>query len=190
LAASVLALSSGTRAVDERLPRTLAMNEELNHWAACYHEAGHAVFAYEVGWWVNYEGIEVGTKECTGLGCREIDYTPWRRVCVFLAGLMAEYKFLRLKTFPHEDELAQFLADIRAGRHRTGDETEVLRALADQFPNVTDAELIDLYKGYQKVLLKEMDNGNGLWNRITHLAEALFKKPRLTPDEVEAVLEN
>jgi len=166
------------------------MNKELNHWAACYHEAGHAVSAYQVGWWVNSEGVEVGAKECTGLGCREIDYTPWRRAYVFMGGLMAEYKFLRLKSFPREAELADILAAVRAGERRDGDESEILRALADQFPDAPDADLIDLYKEYRRVLLKEMDTGNGFWNRITHLAEALFRKPRLSPDEVEALLEN
>lgn len=165
------------------------MNKELNRWAACYHEAGHAASAYQVGWWVNSEGVEVGTSECTGLGCREIDYTPWRRAYVFMAGLMAEYKFLRLNSFPRDRDLADILAALRSGEPRDGDEVEVMRALTEQFPDAADGELIDLYREYRQVLLREMDRTDGLWDRITRLAEALFRQPHLTADEVEALIE-
>jgi len=176
------------RGGEEPAPHTLAANRELNRWAACYHEAGHAVSAYEVGWWVNSEGVEVGNRECTGLGCREIDFTPWRRAYVFMAGLMAEYKFLRLKSFPREAELADILAAIRAGERCDGDEGEVLRALAEQFPEAPEADLIDLYREYRQVLLTEMDRKTGFWDRITHLAEALFRNPHLSADQVETLL--
>lgn len=146
------------------------------------------MFAYEVGWWVNYEGVEVGNREYTGIGCREIDYTPWRRACVFMAGLMAEYRFLHLKSFPHETELAEILAAIRSGERPTDDQSEILKALAEQFPTAPDGDLIDLYKEYQQVLLREMETSDSLWDRIQRVAEALFRKPKLTPDDVEALL--
>jgi hypothetical protein len=185
----VLPYSSTTKTADDEPPRTLAMDKERNHWAACYHEAGHAVFAYEVGWWVNYEGVEVGNREYTGIGCLEIDYTPWRRACVFMAGLMAEYKFLHLKSFPRDAELSNILTAVRAGHQQEGDEAEILRALVDQFPDAPDGDLIDLYREYQQVLLYEMEKSDSLWNRIQKIAQALFQKPRLTADEVEALLE-
>jgi hypothetical protein len=158
-----------------------------NRWAAAYHEAGHAVFAYEVGWWVNYEGIDI-EQQFTGLGCREIDYTPWRRVWVHLAGPMAEYRFLGLSPFPDDRHLSGVLSAVRHGSHPAGDEGEVFRALVEQFPDEVDRGLLALYRRFAEQVWHEITGDAPLWNRIESLAAVLFRKGKLKPDAIELLI--
>ena len=172
----------------DRTSNVSILDQITDHWAACYHEAGHAILAYEVGWWVNFEGLEVDGQEYTGLGCREIDFTPWRRIWVHLAGLMAESKLLQREPFRGRDGLYHILSDVKTGRNVTGDAGEVLRAILVQFPNSTDQELINAYQEYERELWKEINDNQALWQRIDCVAKALYEKNKLTADEVEDLL--
>ena len=164
-----------------------AAAQTRNRWAAAYHEAGHAVFAYEVGWWVNYEGIDID-RQFTGLGCREIDYTPWRRAWVHLAGPLAEYRFLGTSPHPDIDRLAILLAKIRQGGHPPGDDREVLSALSDQFPDAADNVVLDEYRVYASEVWHELTCDQRLWRRIEAVAAELFRKSRLSADDVELLI--
>lgn len=172
----------------DRTSNVSILDQITDHWAACYHEAGHAILAYEVGWWVNFEGLEVDGQEYTGLGCREIDFTPWRLIWVHLAGLMAESKLLQREPFRGRDGLYHILSDVKTGRNVTGDAGEVLRAILVQFPSATDQELINAYQEYERELWQEINHNKALWQRIDCVAKALYEKNKLTADEVEDLL--
>src|SRR5258708_29544506 len=61
-----------------------------------YHEAGHAVVAYEFGWWVRRGGVRVCPSPVHGMiGWASLSgiYNTGTDICVSMAGLLAEEKF-------------------------------------------------------------------------------------------------
>jgi hypothetical protein len=72
------------------MTKHLSQDELQRHASAC-HEAAHAVVAYNVGFWVNDEGVEIDDRQYTGYRLREIDNTTWRRLNVALAGWIGEH---------------------------------------------------------------------------------------------------
>ena len=82
--------------------------------AIAYHEAGHVVVAYEFGWSVARGGVRLGVWAHARLRHRESDNIVLARVCVHMAGLLAEQKFYELEWHLQED-VVRHLRAVRAG---------------------------------------------------------------------------
>ena len=106
--------------------------QRLQRRAAAYHEAGHAVVAYLVGWWVNDEGVEIDDRQYTGLRCYVQDHNIPGRALICLAGRLAEYKWLRQpgRCRYSDDDLQSIIDDIRYDQEEVeGDAFDLLELL-------------------------------------------------------------
>jgi hypothetical protein len=61
--------------------------------AAAYHEAGHVVVAYLLGWTLNDEGAEIDDRQYTGLRRQRFLDTTARNVMIRFAGWLAEHRY-------------------------------------------------------------------------------------------------
>lgn len=84
--------------------------------AIAYHEAGHVVVACEFGWWVWRGGVRLGAwAHARFRRHSNSDNTMRARVCVYMAGLLAEQKYHGLKWRLEEDIIREIRA-VRAGQ--------------------------------------------------------------------------
>ncbi len=115
-----------------------------------YHEAAHAVVAYNYGGWVNHEGIEIagvgpGTRDWAGLSIqRRYNYTPTAAIQISIAGHMAELKFAGMDCLRKIEDLDFIIYDLRLcdGEDSEGDDRYVFELLIKQHPEASDKELI------------------------------------------------
>ncbi len=165
--------------------------DEMQRMAAAYHEAGHAVIAYQVGCWVNPDGVEIDRRQYTGLCCREYDHNEWRRVWTALAGWLSEYCWHGRGGFHSDMDLEYCINEARLDEDETmggeGDDIEVFSAILESHSDSTDETLIAIYRKYEKEVWETLADDR-VWSAITEVAEALFKKGALTASEVEALM--
>jgi hypothetical protein len=160
--------------------------------AAAYHEAGHVVIAYHVGWWVNPEGVEIDERQYTGLRCNKEDDITDRAVLVDLAGWLSEFEWHGLGGLRSNDDLVSAIQEVRDCRDFTeepdedwgwGDDEEAFHRLLADFPGASDNELLVMYRDYQvrvQALMKEP----AIWRAIEAVAAALTARGRLNDNEV------
>lgn len=162
-----------------------------------YHEAGHAVVAYQLGWWVRYieiEGVGEGSKDYTGLSSYEYDRTYWRRVSINCAGWLSGWKNdkkgLRLQPDNH---LEYILEDLKAApleeEEQAADDYDSLIAIRTEYPNWKDEQVIQEFRQMEEGCW-EMLADPTVWRQINGVASLLLSKGKITREEAEAVLES
>ncbi|WP_321528308.1 hypothetical protein [Sedimenticola selenatireducens] len=156
-----------------------------------YHEAGHTVIAYQVGWWVRYVAIERvgdGKRDYTAVSCRSWDHTAWRRVIINCAGWQAGCKHDPRHSFKIDtDSLKEDLEFYIDDELEEGDQLDSLRAIREEQPDRSDSEIIDCFRSLEAECW-EMLNNPEIWANVVKVAEALLVKGKLLQDEVEALL--
>jgi hypothetical protein len=163
--------------------------------AVAYHEAGHVVVAYEFGWWVRRGGVRLGAWAHARLQHRESDHTVRARVCVYMAGLLAEQKFHGLEWHLEED-VVEHVRAVRAsgedeGNLRGGpsDLRAVALALLDDDPPISlaDTRAAVIYcQEYTEALLDD----SRVWAGVERLAKVLYRRRYLSPRAVKQVLDD
>ena len=159
--------------------------------AIAYHEAGHVVVAYEFGWWVRRGGVRLGAWAHARLQHRESDNTVRARVCVYMAGLLAEQKFHGLEWHLEED-VVKHLRAVRAGQDEgvrldPSDFRGIALALLDDDPPISFAgarRVVVYCQEYTEALLDDPR----VWAGVERLAKALSRRRYLSPRAVKKVL--
>ena len=148
-----------------------------------YHEAGHAIVAYEFGWWVRRGGVRISAWAHASLQHHKSDDNLRANICVSMAGLLAEEKFLGQQwRFEEEviDELRALRVALRAGnaeyvRLYPSDLRAIALALLDDDPTTS---LI----GARRVVAYLRNETNALlddprvWGGIERVAKALLRR--------------
>ena len=164
-----------------------------------YHEAGHVVVAYEFGWWVRRGGVRLGAWAHARLRHSEADYTVLgesdnmmlAKVCISMAGLLAEEKFHGIQ-WHFEEEVVDHVRAVRAGESEgayldPSDLRAVALALLDDDPAIS-------FAGARRVVAYCRDVTNALlddprvWAGAERLAKALYRRRYLSPRAVKKVL--
>src|SRR5262245_31944491 len=115
------------------------MRSENERARTAYHEAGHVVVAYEFGWWVRRGGVRLWPLPRVKLLYR--DYTVLARVCVSMAGLLAEQKFHGVQ-WRFEEDVVKHVQTVRAGKDEIenlfpSDLRKIALALIDDDPLIS-----------------------------------------------------
>jgi hypothetical protein len=158
--------------------------------STAYHEAAHVVVAYEFGWWVWRGGIRICRCPQASLGWRSEDYNSRARICVGMAGLVAEEKLHSLRC-GFEDEVIRHILALRAGEETSpivvSDERAVALAIVEDEPCRT-------LSGARRVIAYWRDETNSLldqprvWGGIERLAKKLVRRRYLSPRGVAQAL--
>jgi len=160
-----------------------------------YHEAGHVVVIYEFGWWVSRGGVRIVWAWGRGPHVRrrqyDSDYTERARVCVSMAGLLAEQKFHGVQWRFEEDVVEHFRA-VRAGKDEIAnlypsDLRNIALALFDDDPCTSlngVRRVVAYYRNITNALLDEPR----VWGGVERVAQALIRRRYLSPRAVKQVL--
>jgi hypothetical protein len=159
--------------------------------AIAYHEAGHVVVAYEFGWFVGRGGVRLGAWPHVRTRYHESEYTLRARICVSLAGLLAEQKFSGLE-WQLEEEVVEHLQAVRAGEDEglyagPSDLRKIALALLDDDPPISlaDTRAAVIYcQEYTEALLDD----SRVWAGVERLAKVLYRRRYLSPRAVKQVL--
>jgi hypothetical protein len=160
--------------------------------AIAYHEAGHVVVACEFGWWVWRGGVRLGAwAHARFRRHSNSDNTMRARVCVYMAGLLAEQKYHGLKWRLEEDIIREIRA-VRAGQDEgvrldPSDLRAVALALLDDDPPISlaGARRVVIYcQKYTEALLDDPR----VWAGAERLAKVLSRRRYLSPRAVKHVL--
>jgi hypothetical protein len=159
--------------------------------AIAYHEAGHVVVAYEFGWWVRRGGVRLGGWAHARLRHHPSGNTLLARVCVYMAGLLAEQRFHGVQWDLEEDFLEHIRA-VRAGKGEgavldPSDFRAVALALLDDDPAIPLAEApgaLSYCRDYTNALLDDPR----VWAGVERLAKKLARRRYLSPRAVRQVL--
>jgi hypothetical protein len=173
------------------------INRSLDNIATAYHEAGHVVIIYEFGWWVSRGGVRIVWAWGRGPHVRwrqyDSDYTVDARVCVSMAGLLAEQKFLgEQRRF--EENVVEHVRAVRARKNEIANlYPSDLRQIALALLDVDGDPAISLngvrravayYRNVTNALLDEPR----VWGGVERVAKALIRRRYLSPRAVKKVL--
>lgn len=160
--------------------------------AGAYHEAGHAVWAYHVGWRVSAEGVEIEPRQHTGLSSPSLDRHSFREIEVSLAGWLSEHRHHgRGARHRSDDDLDHALYEELAYPDPDEDQSDdaaALKVVVDSCPRATDRELFTMFRECQDDVWRELCESETLWPQIEHVAAALIEQRRLTAQQVERLL--
>ena len=156
-----------------------------------YHEAGHVVLAYEFGWCVRRGGVRIGAWAHARLRHREADDTMLARICIYMAGLLAEQKFLGVQ-WRFEEDVIEHVRAVRAGedeglRLDPSDLRAIALALLEDEPagSLSGARRVVTYcRNQTNALLDEPR----VWGGVERVAKALFRRRHLSPRAVKQLL--
>jgi hypothetical protein len=164
-----------------------------------YHEAGHVVVAYEFGWWVRRGGVRLGAWAHARLRHRKSDYTVLgvsdnmmlARVCIRMAGLLAEEKFHGIQ-WQFEEEVVDHVRAVRAGESEgayldPSDLRAIALALLDDDPPISLAGARRVVTYCRNVTNALLDDPR-VWGGVERLAKALYRRRYLSPRAVKKVL--
>jgi hypothetical protein len=156
-----------------------------------YHEAGHVVVAYEFGWWVRRGGVRIGAWAHARLQHRKSDYTMLADICIHMAGLLAEQKFLGLQ-WHFEEAVIEHLRAVRAGKDEglrlyPTDTRAIALALLEDDPTIclSGARGVVAYCQNQTNALLDEPR---VWGGVERLAKVLYRRRYLSPRAVKKVL--
>ena len=156
-----------------------------------YHEAGHVVVAYEFGWWVCRGGVRIGAWAHARLRHRESDDTVLARVCVSMAGLLAEQKFLGVQ-WRFEEDVVKHVRAVRAGedeglRLYPSDLRAIALALLDDDPPIS-LNAVRRVVAYCRNVTDALLDEPRVWGGVERVAKALFRRRYLSPRTVKQLL--
>ena len=158
-----------------------------------YHEAGHVAIAYEFGWWVRRGGVRISSWAHASLRHPESDFNNVRaQICVYMAGLLAEEKFIG-QHWHFEEEVVDHLRALRTGQNEhlnlyPNDLRAIALALFEDDPTTTfaDARFAVTYYHEQTTA---MLNEPRVWGGVERVARALLRRRYpLSPRVVRQVL--
>ena len=75
----------------------MSLKDDLE--SCAYHEAGHAVAAYEFGWYLRHGGVRIGKNAKARLRTPDELRTPEAEIVVTLAGWVADAKYCGVKAW-------------------------------------------------------------------------------------------
>jgi len=156
-----------------------------------YHEAGHVVILCEFGWWVSRGGVRIGAAAYTNWQFYESDYTEVARVCVSMAGLLAEQKFHGVQ-WRFEEDVVEHVRAVRAGEDEgvglfPSDLRAIALALLDDDPCISlngVRRAVAYYRNVTNALLDEPR----VWGGVERVAKALICRRHLSPRAVKQAL--
>src|SRR5262245_51455100 len=156
-----------------------------------YHEAGHVVVAYEFGWWVRRVGVRLWPLPRVKLLYR--DYTLLARVCVSMAGLLAEQKFHGVQ-WRFEEDVVEHVRAVRAGKDEVenlspSDLRKIALALIDDDPLIScDLNGVRRVVAYYRDITNALLDEPRVWGGVERVAQALIRRRYLSPRAVKQVL--
>lgn len=158
---------------------------------AAFHEAGHAVIAYEVGWccrYVEIEGVRNGTENYTAVAYRAFDRNLWRKLLGNHAGRLAGAKYLD-RVFPYADEGdLQFVVEtVREDEVFGSDDAESVQSILKEHLGASDQAVMAIFREYERECW-EMLQDEVVWSKVERLAAALLEHGRIDRREVERIL--
>ena len=171
----------------------------LTRESVAYHEAGHVVVAYQFGWWVHRGGVRLGGWAHARLRHRRADYTVLgtsenmllARICIRIAGLLAEEKFHGIQ-WHFEEEVVDHVRAVRAGESEgaylyPSDLRAVALALLDDDPTISFAGARRVVTYCRNVTNALLDDPR-VWEGVERLAKVLHRRGYLSPRAVKKVL--
>ena len=172
---------------------TQQINRALDNIATAYHEAGHVVAVYEFGWWVRRGGLRIGALAHTCLDFYESDYTERARVCVSMAGPIAEQIFHGIEE-DFEEDVVRHVRAVWAGEDEGGwaclrpsDLRAIALALIDNDPSIGLDGVRRVVTHYQNVTNALLDEPR-VWGGVERVAKALIRRRYLSPRAVKQAL--
>ena len=161
----------------------------LDRKAAAFHEAGHVVMAYCMGWWVNSDGVEIDARQNSGLSYPSTnrDQKAYGMIC--LAGWESEHTWHGKGGRRDRKSLTADLARVQQNRDCDdwGDVEEMFTAMIGWYPICKPLERIRLAVAFlrqTRVMLKRPE----IWQAITTLAQLLLNRGHMSALEVEHAL--
>jgi hypothetical protein len=148
---------------------------EIEIMERCYHEAGHAVFAYHDGILVSEVIASSESGACEILYADDYErYTPWRYALFCLAGAYVAYVAVAFShPKPEALTLALLLEDAR--KKPDGDAGEAVRALR-RIVGDEDSVFDSLEEAYAYASIKLARLVKERWPEIEAVAEELFAR--------------
>lgn len=164
-----------------------------------WHEAGHAVVAYEHGWWLKRGGVriddyaeyeyQIGRANTSGI------LGHYTSVCVSMAGLLAEEKFHGVQ-WGWEADVIRHVHAVHAGRKEAspfpwGGPTD-LRSIALAFtrPGKPLIPLVVMQRVFElRDQTRALLDAPRVWGNVERVAGALMRHRRLSPRKVRELLE-
>ncbi len=163
--------------------------KSMDRVAAAYHEAGHAVMAYRVGWWINDDGIEIDRHQHTGLSFPGEDTNSRHAGMVCLAGWEAEHQFHGKGGMRNAASLLDDLHRVidGTGCDDWGDVEAMFQAMMTDNPGQPPAHY--LRDGIECLHKTRIELRNPVvWAAISRLAQALTERGSLDPESVERII--
>jgi hypothetical protein len=152
-----------------------------------YHEAGHAVVAYQMGGWV--DSLDIAGRGCANFSVATVDDTTERVSVIYCAGWLAEWRWHRQGSRFRRRECLKFIIEATRGEideERAGDvQSSILRLIRDC--DATDEELIARFRDYENEAARLIDTP-AIWNQIKRLVPPLIQHGKLTQEQVEEIL--
>jgi hypothetical protein len=161
--------------------------------AVAHHEAAHVATAYEFGWWVRKPGVNIGAWPCAYLDHGGA-YTTRARICISMAGMLAEEKFYGVPwTFTedvvnHWREVCAGTPEVKHPSDPRRDTTD-LRTIAwelydDDMTDDAVRQAVAYWRNETWALLTQPR----VWAGVTRVANALLRRGRLSPRAVKQIL--
>jgi hypothetical protein len=168
-----------------------ARRRMLTDEAIAFHEAGHVIVAYDFKWWIGHGGVRLGAWAHARFGNQLSDNTLTARVSVYMAGLLAEEKFLGLQ-LRIEDAVIDEIRAVRAGREEfmvpfPTDLRGVALALIDDDPTIADCEARAAV-AYCRARTTALLAAPAAWGSVERITAALLRRGRLTRRQMESLL--
>jgi hypothetical protein len=172
------------------------LSKKSNIENAAYHEAGHAVVAYQIKWWVRYveiEGVGQGQRDYTAVSLAPYDNNLWRQVKNKCAGHLSGWKYdnqgEQFRTDRYlKEELDSYRYDEVEDENELGDAMGSLALILQENPAWTDNQIFAEFRIHEYECWELIEEPN-VWQGIEKVATALLEEGKLLQEEVESLLE-
>ena len=161
----------------------MSLKDDLE--SCAYHEAGHAVAAYEFGWYLRHGGVRIGKNAEARLRTPDELRSSEAEIIVTLAGWVAEAKYCGVKSLVAYNEIFDWIEDFRRNPEACNcpssfnDPHDVARPLLKAYPHLSDRGAYRMVRRYERetaALLAEPR----VWSAVERLAAALLRRGQLS----------